>query len=427
MTLDGGTFWLAPGATASGTIGGHGSVAVCTDDTCSSVDSSAVIPLGGEEHFSSFTVSGGVLNTPNGFLIASSGGITVNSGGTMVVGGGVLVTTSGSSLTISGGGMLSAGSVSTENGGEISMSGGTLAASGGITVRHALTNAYGDVAAGTSLTVAGGATQPGSGKALNLSAGSNIAISGAATVNEISAGGDIDATGQAVSATRIRAGGAVTAGSVNAKSLSAASVSASANVNVAGGGILLPGGVSAGGNLALVGVSGQVGDLTAVGDIDLKGSVLTISGAAGRPAVSAGGTVGLGGNLVLVPAGGSVAPNARTILDADGAPARVVMIGFDPPAVSDVVARQRWPWNGLVDVDYTVGGDADLLAVLKARISFAAPDGRSWVATNFLAGAEPSVEPGRHRATWDTKADGATNVVAAGVAATVELVLPSAP
>ena len=89
--------------------------------------------------------------------------------------------------------------------------------------------------------------------------------------------------------------------------------------------------------------------------------------------------------------------------------------------------RQRWPWNGLVDVDYTVGGDAALLAVLKARISFAAPDGRSWVATNFLAGAEPSVEPGRHRATWDTKADGATNVVAAGVAATVELLLPSAP
>ena len=75
-----------------------------------------------------------------------------------------------------------------------------------------------------------------------------------------------------------------------------------------------------------------------------------------------------------------------------------------------------------VDVDYIVGGDADLLAVLKARISFAAPDGRSWVATNFLAGAEPSVEPGRHRATWDTKADGVTNAVADGVVATVELV-----
>ena len=198
-------------------------------------------------------------------------------------------------------------------------------------------------------------------------------------------------------------------------------------MRISGGGILLPGSVSAGGNLTLVGVTGLVGDLTAKGDIDLRGSVLTISGAAGRPAVSAGGTVGLGGNLILVPAGGSVAPNAHTILDADGVPARVVMIGLDPPAVSDVVARQRWPWNGLVDVDYTVGGDTNLLAVLKARISFAAPDGRSWVATNFLAGAEPSVEPGRHRATWDTKADGATNVVTDDVVATVDLVLPSAP
>ena len=68
-----------------------------------------------------------------------------------------------------------------------------------------------------------------------------------------------------------------------------------------------------------------------------------------------------------------------------------------------------------------------LLAVLKARISFAAPDGRSWVATKFLPGAEPSAEPGRHRATWDTKADGVTNVVTDDVVATVDLVLPSAP
>ena len=64
---------------------------------------------------------------------------------------------------------------------------------------------------------------------------------------------------------------------------------------------------------------------------------------------------------------------------------------------------------------------------IRRFAAFAAPDGRSWVATSFLAGAEPSVAPGAHRATWDTKADGATNVVAAGVVATVELVLPSAP
>jgi hypothetical protein len=93
----------------------------------------------------------------------------------------------------------------------------------------------------------------------------------------------------------------------------------------------------------------------------------------------------------------------------------------EPPAVSNVVARQRWPWNGLVDVDYEVGGTT---TGLVARISFAERGGagRSWVATNFLAGAEPSAEPGFHRATWDTAADGVTNVVAAKVTATIELV-----
>ena len=72
-----------------------------------------------------------------------------------------------------------------------------------------------------------------------------------------------------------------------------------------------------------------------------------------------------------------------------------------------------------MDVDYEVGGYTE---GLEARRSFAASDGRSWVATNFLAGAEPSAAPGVHRATWDTAADGATNVVAEEVTATVELV-----
>ena len=96
----------------------------------------------------------------------------------------------------------------------------------------------------------------------------------------------------------------------------------------------------------------------------------------------------------------------------------------EPPSVSDVVARQRWPWNGLVDVDYEVGG---YTTGMVARLSFAASDGRSWIASNFLAGAEPSAEPGAHRATWDTAADGATNVVAGSVAATVELLQTPAP
>ena len=96
----------------------------------------------------------------------------------------------------------------------------------------------------------------------------------------------------------------------------------------------------------------------------------------------------------------------------------------DPPVVSNVVARQRWPGNGLVDVDYEVGGDTNLLANLAARITFAASDGRSWTATNFLAGAEPSTAPGPHRATWDAAADAGAGVVASNVVATVALVRP---
>ena len=91
-----------------------------------------------------------------------------------------------------------------------------------------------------------------------------------------------------------------------------------------------------------------------------------------------------------------------------------------PPVVSNVVARQRWPWNGLVDVDYEIGGTT---AGLKIEIEFdeQGDPNRHWVATNFLAGAEPTLTPGRNRATWDTTAAGVTNVVT-DVTATVKLV-----
>ena len=94
-----------------------------------------------------------------------------------------------------------------------------------------------------------------------------------------------------------------------------------------------------------------------------------------------------------------------------------------PPVVSNVVARQRWPWNGLVDVDYEIGGTTSGLVV---RISFEEQggEGRTWGATNFLGNARPTADPGPHRATWDTKAAGVTNVVAANVVATVSLVDP---
>ena len=91
-----------------------------------------------------------------------------------------------------------------------------------------------------------------------------------------------------------------------------------------------------------------------------------------------------------------------------------------PPTVSNVSARQRWPWNGLVDIDYEVAGEAEGVV---ARISVTnAADGAFWTAASFLEGAEPSVGPGPCRATWNAPADGATNVVSSVLAATVSLV-----
>ena len=96
-----------------------------------------------------------------------------------------------------------------------------------------------------------------------------------------------------------------------------------------------------------------------------------------------------------------------------------------PPSVSNVVARQRWPWNGLVDVDYEISG---YTAGLKAVIEVAdAADGRSWTATNFLAGTEPTLTIGKHRVTWDTAAAGLADVVTSNAVAMVKLVKSVSP
>ena len=311
VTLDGGTLSMAGGAIASGTAGGHGRVVYD--------GGSGQIPLGGTNNFSSFTVSGGTLETQNGFHIDSSGGITVNSGGTLIAGGAVTVQTSGSSLTVSGGGTLSATTISTENGGEISMSGGVLQAAGDIAIRHALTNAYGNVSAGGTLTVGGGATQPGSGKQLNLSAGRDIHISGAATVTNLSAGENISAGGQAVSATNISAGGAIAAGSITAVNISAGgNISASANISadsISAGGTLSAGGNLTAGTLALSAVPASGAAVSAIGDVNITNlNVSSFNPAQNTNGslISAGGTVSaMNVNGKSLTAGGTVDTNVK--------------------------------------------------------------------------------------------------------------------
>ena len=99
------------------------------------------------------------MSFPNGLHLNSGGGIYVNSGGTLVTDSNTSVA-DGGTVTVSGGGVLSAMGISAAVNATISLSGGTLAATDGIVLRTGISDAYGEVAAGTSLVV-GGATQHG--------------------------------------------------------------------------------------------------------------------------------------------------------------------------------------------------------------------------------------------------------------------------
>ena len=89
------------------------------------------------------------------------------------------------------------------------------------------------------------------------------------------------------------------------------------------------------------------------------------------------------------------------------------------PTVSDVVARQRYPWNGMVDIDYTITGDASgCVAEITVEDR---QGGKTYTPTKFLS-VLPTTE-GRHRVTWSTEAEGVT-IISTNVAVTVALISP---
>ena len=87
------------------------------------------------------------------------------------------------------------------------------------------------------------------------------------------------------------------------------------------------------------------------------------------------------------------------------------------PEVTDVTAKQRFPWNGLVDIDYTINGDAAGLGVLITVRDNAT--GMTYTPSKFLGPL--STGEGTHRVTWSTEADGLTNLVTSRMVATVAL------
>ncbi|MGN0832092.1 MAG: formylglycine-generating enzyme family protein [Kiritimatiellia bacterium] len=77
--------------------------------------------------------------------------------------------------------------------------------------------------------------------------------------------------------------------------------------------------------------------------------------------------------------------------------------------------RQRYPWNGKVDIDFTVASTNPDRPVI---LTFSAVDGTVTPATNLVAqsfdGASTNtfaVMPGSHRTTWDTDADVPKSVI----------------
>lgn len=91
------------------------------------------------------------------------------------------------------------------------------------------------------------------------------------------------------------------------------------------------------------------------------------------------------------------------------------------PQISNVMAKQRFPWNGLVDIDYEITGDA---SEYNLEVSvFNVTSSETLSPTNFLS-ALP-VSEGRHRITWSTAADGLE--IVSKCIFTLSLVKPDVP
>ncbi len=94
-------------------------------------------------------------------------------------------------------------------------------------------------------------------------------------------------------------------------------------------------------------------------------------------------------------------------------------VAFADPIVSGVTAKQRYPWNGMVDIDYTITGDATGMS-LEVSVEDV-QNGKTYTPTKFLS-ALP-VSEGRHRITWSTEAEGVT-IVSTNVAVMLSIVQP---
>ena len=91
---------------------------------------------------------------------------------------------------------------------------------------------------------------------------------------------------------------------------------------------------------------------------------------------------------------------------------KVIMVGFmvvvasalADVSITGVSAKQRYPWNGLVDITYTITGDVS--SMTQPSIIMTATDentGLTYLAQTFLS--PPPMTEGTHTATWNPVAD----------------------
>lgn len=77
-------------------------------------------------------------------------------------------------------------------------------------------------------------------------------------------------------------------------------------------------------------------------------------------------------------------------------------IAAEALTVTDVTARQRWPWNNLVDVDFTINGVSGEAYYIDISATAAGGE-KKLCATSFTT--EPIAATGRNRIVWDLGTD----------------------
>jgi len=76
------------------------------------------------------------------------------------------------------------------------------------------------------------------------------------------------------------------------------------------------------------------------------------------------------------------------------------------PYVTNVVAKQRYPWNGKVDIVYEVVGNDETLGSVPVDVTIIDPGGDSYTATDEALLGDVGFFPGIHRICWDLDIDG---------------------